>query len=188
MFTALRPPRLLPFSVPRSNHDFPLRSLSHRWSSSLHRVSPQPETLFSPLFILILPPPPPPLHTPTSFFFPVSPSRFPLPSPSLVVDWVSECLWQLCVVCNRAERLVWIQRWRNLFMWEMHRWRQVSRRRRLSPAVTPHSGADRRSETAKYARHWALNPQAARCDPTDGVFVFIQIWQNDSVCVCIWSA
>lgn len=44
-------------------------------------------------------------------------------SPSVVVDWVSECLWQLCVVCNRAERLVWIQRWENLFMWEMHRWR-----------------------------------------------------------------
>lgn len=40
-------------------------------------------------------------------FFPFFPFSLPLPFPlSLVVDWVSECLWQLCVVCNRAERLV----------------------------------------------------------------------------------
>lgn len=52
------------------------------------------------------PPPPPPPTLSLSSPFPV-PFPFPLSfSLSLVVDWVSECLWQLCVVCNRAERLV----------------------------------------------------------------------------------
>lgn len=96
------------------------------------------------------------------FAFPLSsPSLFPFPSlsPSLVVDWVSECLWQLCVVCNRAERLVWIQWWENLFMWEMHRWRQVSRRHGPSLAVILYSGRDRRSEMAKYARRLPQIPK-----------------------------
>lgn len=126
-----------------------------------------------------------------AFSSPSSPSAallplcFPLSSPSLfiflslslslsvVVDWVSECLWQLCVVCNRAERLVWIQRWENLFMWEMHRWRQVSRRCRLSLAVILHSGSDRRSEMAKYARR---STQIPKLHPT------IQ-----PMCVCVYS-
>lgn len=112
---------------------------------------------------------------PFSSFLPFFLSPFPslFLSLSVVVDWVSECLWQLCVVCNRAERLVWIQRWENLFMWEMHRWRQVSRRCWLSLAVIPHSGPDRRSEMAKYARR---SPQIPKQQPT------IQ-----PMCVCVYS-
>lgn len=109
--------------------------------------------------------PPSPSLSPLFSFFPLS-SRSSLPFPfplsfsfTVVVDWVSECLWQLCVVCNRAERLVWIQRWENLFMWEMHRWRQVSRRCGLSFAVILHSDPDRRSEMAKYARRSAQIPK-----------------------------
>lgn len=34
----------------------------------------------------------------------------------VVVDDVSECLWQLCVMSNRAERLLRIKLFENLFM------------------------------------------------------------------------
>lgn len=100
---------------------------------------------------------------------------------SPVVDWVSECLWQLCVVCNRAERLVWIQRWENLFMWEMHRWRQVSRRCGLFLAVILHSGPDRRSKMAKYARRVNQIPKllATIQSMCVGVYVHLTEW----VCV-----
>lgn len=70
-------------------------------------ISASPPTLllsrFPPLLHLLLLPllPPPPCFHPLLFSFPL-----PSLSPSVVVDWVSECLWQLCVVCNRAERLV----------------------------------------------------------------------------------
>lgn len=160
-----------------------LSTVPLQWPSSQHshlNVSPDAASVSpSPLLHLPwLPSSPPPFSL-------SSPSLFLFPSLSLVVDWVSECLWQLCVVCNRAERLVWIQRWENLFMWEMHRWRQVSRRCGLSPAVILHSGPDRRSEMAKYARR---SPKSPSCMPQSNrrVFVFIQIWQNDSVCVCAW--
>lgn len=129
---------------------------------------------------------------PLSFSSPFSvPFPFPLSfSLSLVVDWVSECLWQLCVVCNRAERLVWIQRWENLFMWEMHSWRQVSRRCGLSLAVILHSRPDRRSEMAKYARrfpqipklHPAIQPMCV-CVYSDLTEWFC-VWLCVTVCVC----
>lgn len=35
---------------------------------------------------------------------------------AVVVDDVSECLWQLCVMSNRAERLLKIKLFENLFM------------------------------------------------------------------------
>lgn len=118
--------------------------------------------------------PSPPFLLSSFLSFSLFPFSFPLSfSLTVVVDWVSECLWQLCVVCNRAERLVWIQRWENLFMWEMHRWRQVSRRCGLSLAVIPHSGPDRRSEMAKYARR---SPQIPKLHPT------IQ-----PMCACVYS-
>lgn len=113
-------------------------------------------------------------------------SSFPFPLSSLlsvVVDWVSECLWQLCVVCNRAERLVWIQRWENLFMWEMHRWRQVSRRCGLSLAVIPHSGPDRRSEMAKYARRSAQIPKQHPTIQPMCVCVYSDL--TECFCVCV---
>lgn len=153
----------------------PLDAAPVSLSPQLHLLLPPFSPLSSFLFLILLL---------SLFSFPLS---FPL---TVVVDWVSECLWQLCVVCNRAERLVWIQRWENLFMWEMHRWRQVSRRCRLSLAVIPHSGPDRRSEMAKYARrspqipklHPAIQPMCA-C-----VYSDLTEWFCVWMCVCeVWS-
>lgn len=125
-------------------------------SSQHFHLSISPDTASISLFPLLRRTPLLPIYF--SLFFPPLCFLFCFSLP-VVVDWVSECLWQLCVVCNRAERLVWIQRWENLFMWEMHRWGQVSRRSGLSLAVILHSGPDRRSEMAKYARRSARIPE-----------------------------
>ena len=147
-----------------------------------------PPTLLPSRFLLssisLCCPPPPPFFFFFCFFPLSSPSLFLFPFPlSVVVDWVSECLWQLCVVCNRAERLVWIQRWENLFMWEMHRWRQVSRRCGLSLAVIPHSGPDRRSEMAKYARRSAQIPKLHPTIRPMCVCVYSDLTERFCVCV-----
>lgn len=69
----------------------PLDAAPVSLSPQLHLLLPPFSLLSSFLFLILLL---------SLFSFPLS---FPL---TVVVDWVSECLWQLCVVCNRAERLV----------------------------------------------------------------------------------
>lgn len=206
VFAALGP-RLLPFSIPhptRAPQSLSSMLVVLLFSACSGSTRNNPQHHFASLhFHLAFPhlasSSSPSSSSSLSASLPLSPSAFPpffphrlpsfsLPSPSLVVDWVSECLWQLCVVCNRAERLVWIQRWENLFMWEMHRWRQVSRRCGLPLAVIPHSGADRRSEMAKYARHSAQIPkQHATIQPMVCLCLFRFDRMILSVCVCVSS-
>lgn len=133
----------------------------------------------------------PPLFTSVPsfpFFPPLLPVSFPL-SVSLSLWLLIGCLSACgsCVfVCNRAERLVWIQRWENLFIWEMHRWRQVSRHRGLSPAVILHSGPDRRSEMGKYARRSAQIPELHLAIQPMCVSVYSYLTQWLCVCECFY--
>lgn len=132
-----------------------------------------------------------PLFSPLLFPFLPSPLRFP-PFPSLflllwlLIGCLSAC--GSCVfVCNRAERLVWIQRWENLFMCKMHRWRQVSRHRGLFLAVILHSGPDRRSEMGKYARRSAQIPKLhpAIQSMCVSVYSYLTKWFWVWMCVCV---
>lgn len=140
--------------------------------------------------------PRPPISHPhffPTFTFPLSSlsPRFPPFSSLFLLLWLLIGCLSACgscvFVCNRAERLGWIQRWENLFMCKMHRWRQVSRHRRLFLAVILHSGPDRRSEMGKYARRSAQIPKLhpAMQSMFVSVYSYLTKWFWVWLCVCL---